>query len=317
MNSAAIKNIFETSMQVELQPENALRPLNIRELLSMQIPPREFLLSPWLPSQGLAMIYAPRGIGKTMVALGLSYAVATGGKFLGWQATKPRRVVYLDGEMPLIAMQERMARIVQTSDTQPDADFFQLVSPDMQERGFNLATEEGRKRLEPLLESTELVVVDNISTLASFGRENESESWLPLQEWALDLRRRGISVLFIHHAGKGGGQRGTSRREDVLDTVIALRRPKDYDPRNGAQFEVHFEKARGLMGEDAAPFCAQLTEDGWTMQKLDAVREGQILALKAEGLSQREIAVELGTSAATVNRTLKARKKRGQHDPCG
>ena len=68
------------------------------------------------------------------------------------------------------------------------------------------------------------------------------------QRWLLSLRRRGVSVLFIHHAGKGGQQRGTSRREDILDTVIALRRPHDYSPKEGARFEVHLEKARGLYG---------------------------------------------------------------------
>ena len=41
-----------------------------------------------------------------------------------------------------------------------------------------------------------------------------------------------------------GRQRGTSRREDALDTVIALRRPDDYSPEHGARFEVHFEKLR-------------------------------------------------------------------------
>lgn len=46
------------------------------------------------------MIYAPRGVGKTHVALGIAYAVTSGGQFLGWQASKPRGVLYLDGEMP-------------------------------------------------------------------------------------------------------------------------------------------------------------------------------------------------------------------------
>jgi hypothetical protein len=30
----------------------------------------------------------------------------------------------------------------------------------------------------------------------------------------------------------------------ALDTVIALRRPKDYSPEQGARFEIHFEKLR-------------------------------------------------------------------------
>jgi hypothetical protein len=80
------------------------------------------------------------------------------------------------------------------------------------------------------LNDFDLIVLDNLSTLVRSGRENESESWLPVQEWALQLRKRGKSILFVHHAGKTGQQRGTSKKEDVLDTVISLKRPKDYSP---------------------------------------------------------------------------------------
>ena len=72
------------------------------------------------------------------------------------------------------------------------------------------------------------------------------------------MRSNGKSVLLIHHAGKGGQQRGTSRREDVLDTVIALRKPENYSPDSGTCFEVHFEKNRGLYGDNIKPFEAHL-----------------------------------------------------------
>ena len=41
-------------------------------------------------------------------------------------------------------------------------------------------------------------------------RENDSDAWSPIQQWLLQLRRRGLSVLIIHHAGKTGGQRGSA-----------------------------------------------------------------------------------------------------------
>jgi putative DNA primase/helicase len=63
---------------------------------------------------------------------------------------------------------------------------------------------------------------------------------------ALQLRRAGKSVILIHHAGKSGRQRGTSRKEDVLDTIISLRRPPDYSPDQGARFEVYYEKSLGF-----------------------------------------------------------------------
>jgi hypothetical protein len=60
--------------------------------------------------------------------------------------------------------------------------------------------------------------------------ENEGESWVPMATWALARRREGRSVVFVHHAGKSGQQRGSSRREDLLDTVICLKHPSDYMP---------------------------------------------------------------------------------------
>jgi putative DNA primase/helicase len=53
---------------------------------------------------------------------------------------------------------------------------------------------------------------------------------------------------------KGGDQRGTSRREDVLDTVIRINRPDDYNASEGARFNVTSTKARGLFGDDTEGF---------------------------------------------------------------
>ena len=67
-----------------------------------------------------------------------------------------------------------------------------------------------------------------------------------------------FGVLLVHHSGKSGEQRGTSRREDVLDTVIGLRRPEDHEPQQGARFEVHVEKSRAHFGDAGRPFEASL-----------------------------------------------------------
>jgi AAA domain len=79
----------------------ATRTFNIEQLLNLKLPPREFILEPILRERESAMIYAWRGAGKTQLGLGLAYAIASGGTILRWQAPRPRRVVYVDGEMAL------------------------------------------------------------------------------------------------------------------------------------------------------------------------------------------------------------------------
>src|SRR5579862_6747439 len=79
------------------------------ELIATDIPPRDLLLDPLISTQTLALLYGPRGLGKTFVALGIAWAAASGGSFLGWQASRPMRVVYLDGEMAATEMRDRLA----------------------------------------------------------------------------------------------------------------------------------------------------------------------------------------------------------------
>lgn len=282
-----------------------LRTLDLAALLGTVFPPRELLLAPWLPEKGLAMLYGPRGIGKTLLSLGIAYSVATGGAFLSWQAPRPRRVLVIDGEMPAVVLQERLARIVAVSPLEPPApDFLRVLPMDLQVSGnLDLSDEACHPALEATMDGAELLIVDNISTLARGGRENEAESWLPVQQWALVQRRAGRSVVFIHHAGKGGQQRGTSRREDVLDTVVALRRPADYRPDEGARFEVHFEKSRGFHGDDAKPFEAALADPaGWTTRDLADADLVRVMLLTGQGMTVRDIADELGMTKSTVSR---------------
>jgi RecA-family ATPase len=307
-----------TDMAEDVSPR--LRPLTAAEFLALDLPPRELILDPWLPTQGLAMIHSLRGIGKTHLALAIGYAVASGGGLLGWTAPVPRLVLYLDGEMPAAAMHRRLAAIVAGFNGEPPApDYLRLLSADIIDGGLpDLGTEEGQREIDAAIGAAELIVIDNISSLVRSGRENEAESWLPVQGWALAHRRAGRSVLFVHHAGKGGLQRGTSRREDVLDTVITLRRPADYTADQGARFGVEIEKGRGVYGDDARAFEARYEErDGaavWSRTAIaDAELNGVADALNG-GMSIREAADALHMHRSRVERLKRRAAEQGMLD---
>jgi AAA domain len=46
-----------------------------------------------------------------------------------------------------------------------------------------------------------VLILDNLSTLASGMKENEADAWEKVNNWLLDLRRRKIAVVIVHHAG--------------------------------------------------------------------------------------------------------------------
>ena len=296
--------------------------MGVHDLLQHPFPERDMLLSPWLESQSLSMIYAWRGVGKTHVAIGIAYALASGGEFLGWKASAPVPVLYLDGEMPGPALKDRLTRTILSSATEAPEGFFRVVTPDLQEDGImpNLGEIEGQQAIEKVLGDAKVIVVDNLSCLVRGGKENESESWLPVAEWALRMRATGRSVIFIHHAGKGGQQRGTSKREDLLDVVILLKRPADYQPDQGARFEIHFEKARALFGQEVAPIEATLStgttgRQQWGIREVADVVDKQMIELAEEGLSQADIARELSVNRSTVLRGLRKAQEEGRYKP--
>ncbi|MBI5192140.1 MAG: AAA family ATPase [Nitrospirae bacterium] len=289
------------------KPKSNLCMVSASDFLEMKFPPRENLLDPWLPTQGLAMLYAIRGLGKTLLSLLIAVVVTGSGSIHKWRAQRPRGVLYLDGEMPAVVMQERLARAIEMMDSEPVAPL-RIITPDLQDGGMpNLATWEGQEAIEPYLEGIDLIIVDNISTLCRGGRENEGESWEPVQGWALKQRAQGRSVLFVHHAGKGGAQRGTSRREDILDTVINLRRPGDYTPDQGAYFEVHFEKSRGIYGDNVTPFEMQLktlasSKQQWNFKDIEESLTEKVARMLNDGVPQNEIPELLKISKGTVSK---------------
>ncbi len=287
-----------------------LKPIGLSEFLRLEIPAREMLLNPILPQRSLSMLYAPRGLGKSWLALSIGLTVASGSRLLRWSAPRKRRVLYVDGEMPLVALQERLQAIsAAASDIANDG--FQLLAADYVETGINLSGEEGQQSVEALLPDTDLLILDNLSTLCSGRSENASDAWLPMQQWLLRLRRKGLAVLLVHHAGNNGRQRGTSRREDALDTVIALRRPANYSPDQGCRFEIHFEKLRNRVDPGAAaPFEASL--EGvlaagqevvrWTDHDLVPPILMRAAELFEDGLTVREVAAALKISKSEAGR---------------
>jgi hypothetical protein len=290
----------------------AVRVLTIAELLTLQIPEREAILSPWLLTQSLTMLHSYRGVGKTHVALGVGYAVATGGSFLTWRAERPRPVLYLDGEMPAAALRDRLRALVEADQRDFDPAMLRIVTPDVQDGPMpDLATAEGQLLVEGVIGAAELLIVDNISTLVrDTGRENEAESWREVGAWALRMRQRGRAVLFVHHDGKSGQQRGTSKREDTLDVVIQLKHPPDYSPDHGARFEVHFRKYRPRPGAEVKPIEARLSvhadeRHSWIWRDLEEGTFERVVGLANDGLRPGEIANELGIHKSRVSRHLK------------
>ena len=280
------------------------------ELFAADLPERATILDPILSAKSLALLYGPRGLGKTFVALGIAWATASGGSFLGWHARRPHRVVYVDGEMAAVDMKRRLRLF---GPAPPTLDF---MLADMHPGALpDLGHLEGQRRLMEAWGHPDLVVLDNLSSLAGFESGNP-DCWNDLQRFLILQRRLGRAMLLVHHANKRGLQRGTNRREDVLDLVMALRRPADWQPSDGARFEIHFDKARGLFGPAVEPIEARLATDAqglarWSCAPALENAVDRAAALINDGMSPPRMARHLGVSRTEGYRLRDRARQKG------
>ena len=293
-------------VETDVAPE----PMELADLLALEMPPRSWIVEGLIQDRDIVMLHGWRGLGKTRVTHGLAIAVASGGSFLKWSCPVARPVLLVDGELPREDLQRMFAQAA-AAGCQSSASL-RVLSADLCGGPIrSLATPEGRRRIEDHLRPGDLLIIDSITTLCpGAGAENDAESWEPIQAWLLHLRGIGVTTLLVHHDGKGGSQRGTSKREDILSLAIQLKRPKDYHPSEGCRVELHFTKARALRGSDVDTIEARLVtspegQPAWTCRPAGDEKKQLIHRLSNEGHTQRDIAQQVGTSAATVNRTLK------------
>jgi hypothetical protein len=277
------------------------------DLLTLTVPPKVHLLD-WLTERAIVMVYGPRGVGKTYWLLELALCLTMPRPFLKWEVHQQVSVLFVDGEMALDSLQTRLRQLA-GNHPPPWLSFLpsELVYA-RSGRDLTLTAAADRDAIDAMLEEHHITVLilDNISCLFPGISEDKKQDWEPINAWLIRLRHRGITTIVGHHAGKNGKQRGTSGREDNIDTVIALTLPPGHQAEDGCHVHLRFEKSRGVKGETIQALDVRLedTPHGhvWTSAPLDARRKERITAMLEDGMPPKLIADELGISPSYVYR---------------
>jgi hypothetical protein len=143
----------------------------------------------------------------------------------------------------------------------------------------------------------QVLIFDSLATLFRF-ETNDERSWIELEDFFKLLRQKyRLCVITLHHAGKAGLQRGHSRGDDLLDVSIKLDKFPEWEPGDGLQFQLKYEKVRH--GGYLESFDAALINGKWEVNpptaSTDEVKElldkgkGRIAVAKATGVPEWKV----------------------------
>jgi hypothetical protein len=281
-----------------------------RDLKQLRLTPRRKLLGDWFCEGDLGFIFAFRGVGKTWLALAIARALSNGGDLGNWQAHQRVKVLYIDGEMPPDSMRDRCQGLQGSNDQLHFLNheiLFQRTG-----KVLNIANREIQEAITQhcIATGVKVLVLDNLSTLACGMKENDADSWELVNNWLLGLRRRKIAVVIVHHAGRSGEMRGTSKREDNVFWIIALDdTKKNADDKRGARFVSRFTKSSRNTQDDVPPYEWHFVTEPTGLVSVGcklAQTMDVFIGLIEDGVTEcAQIAQEMKTSPATVSRLAK------------
>ncbi len=308
--------------------ENPAVVVGFQSLITRECAPIEYAIDPLLSKRGTGEVYGWRGTGKSFVCTQMAVDIAMGSDTIWgghrgagghWTITRPFRQLYVYGEMDESEVQERVREIARMRDSNiPTDEQLGTMCMDYQKTWRpKIATPRDRKIIEERLfgGGYEGLWLDNLSTLWPSSTELQSERSAILADWFTELNQRGIWVVFLHHAGKQGTQRGDSEKEDMLSFVIRLRNPANYKQEERLRVEVAIEKNRHKGSSPSVarmlvPFEIQLIKDAlgklcWVTRPAQAAQRAAAFEMFKNKMPTMLVAQEVGVSRATAYRWAK------------
>ncbi len=249
------------------QPEDVADLLSLRSWLERDLPEPDMLLGPF-STTSRAMFVADTGLGKTNLAMGIAFAMASGQSFLHWEGKRPASVLYIDGEMSRRLFRQRIRDAISRCGEVPER--LHLLSVEDFEGMQPLNTKEGQQFIEKVIDAVggvDFVIFDNIQALLT-GDMKDEEPWQQTLPWVRSITRRGAGQLWIHHTGHDKTRSyGTKTREWQLNSVMVA----EATDRDGADlaFSLRFTKNRERSPEnrgDYDPVTITLSDNQWIVE---------------------------------------------------
>ena len=204
--------------KAEAELDEWFHRVQIEELLARPPVKRDWFLYGCFKARDKVEIVGPSKIGKTWFLLGLAVHLAAGKPFMGIDVPRPRRVLYVNLEVPEDDLQMRLQG---EEDVRGMLAAYGIRPAEVEGRiSFVCCRGHGRKVRDALdadtlpVDDAEVVVIDPKYTLMKEREdENSAVGLAPLLASLSRLANRGPAVVYVTHDAKGfAGERSTVDR---------------------------------------------------------------------------------------------------------
>ena len=320
----SVERILLECGQAHQVSSKLLTPIrSAQELMAAKIPPMQEIFDPVLQFPAVLLILGSRGSCKTLLAMSMALAAASGKDLFNWRSAKKCRVLFLDFEMQLSSGQRRLEMLQNALKMQPQDDMLKFwYSSDSQPKPVpNLCDRSHTSTLINECADYDLVFLDNIASAARGADLNKIEEVEPIRDFATGLQHRGVSCVLVHHLGKdqSRGARGSSGLEDLPDTILKLKASES--ARTSSLINVTQTKSRHHSPSEFGPIqmsvdtsytgldidyktikdsnTTLLKKDYWLLLESDSVKKG----------TQKALAKKYNLNEGTVSKALSEVKR--------
>ena len=279
-----------------------------------------------LEREAATMLYAYDGVGKSMIALSMGYALASGKDVFGetWKVPSRKRVLYIDAENSKSILEQREPALRRHYEVSESTAYFEMMSSKREKRRYDLTDEEFRNELNRKLfkpsggRRKDVIILDNWSALYT---GEEEKAWQKTKDWLTDLLLNGLAILFVHHASDADPSKpdGYKKKNRFFDNRFYAVKEEVPSDQNSQPMFVSVRSGKSRSGAGHTDFTLRLSfvknkaeeERAFWLINADHLSQ-RTFALRAQGMTYEQIGKALGHSKNTVNDSI---KDHGHPDP--
>ncbi len=264
-----------------------------------------------LEREAATMLYAYDGVGKSMLALSMAFALASGKNVFGttWKVSRPRKVLYVDAENPQTELERREKAGRCCYELDKLSPYYQMKSASKEGRQYDLTDKTFRDELHAELftpsgkRKVDVLILDNWSALYS---GDEDKAWRDINGFLTELKLAGIAILFVHHASDADSSKpdGYKKKNRFFDSRFYAVKNETTFPRSHAEKQlqwmsvsVHMTKSRSGAEHTDFDLWLSFVENKAGEERafwlVDPPHEAlDIFELRAKGMSYEDIGAD-------------------------